>query len=168
MIFFNQITITQLKHRALDLLEENKTFFTRLKKKKPKNLDKIVHKLHDEVFQEINCLDCANCCKSISPTLYNKDIERLAKHLKIKPSQFVEQYLYIDSEGDYVFKQTPCPFLLPDNYCMVYENRPKACREYPHTDRTRFYQILNLTLKNSQVCPAVFELIERLKKKKVN
>jgi uncharacterized protein len=168
MNFFNHITITELKHRALDLLQENKTFFTRLKKKKPKNLDKIVHELHDDVFHEIDCLDCANCCKTISPTLYDKDVERLAKHLKIKPSQFVEQYLYIDSEGDYVFKQTPCPFLLSDNYCMVYEYRPKACREYPHTDRTRFYQILNLTLKNSQVCPAVFELIERLKNKKIN
>ena len=50
---------------------------------------------------------------------------------------------------------------------MVYESRPKACREYPHTDRPRFYQILDLTLKNAEVCPAVFELIERLKKEKI-
>jgi len=167
MIFFNYLSIIELKSRALDLFQENKIFFARLKKKKPKNLDKIVQKLHDEVFQEIDCLDCANCCKSISPTLYDKDINRLAKHLKIKPSQFVEKYLYLDEEGDYVFKETPCPFLLNDNYCMVYESRPKACREYPHTDRPRFYQILDLTLKNAEVCPAVFELIERLKKEKI-
>jgi len=167
MIFFNYLSIIELKSRALDLFQENKIFFARLKKKKPKNLDKIVQKLHDEVFQKIDCLDCANCCKSISPTLYDKDINRLAKHLKIKPSQFVEKYLYLDEEGDYVFKETPCPFLLNDNYCMVYESRPKACREYPHTDRPRFYQILDLTLKNAEVCPAVFELIERLKKEKI-
>src|SRR6056297_952933 len=166
MIFFNYLSIIELKSRALDLFQENKIFFARLKKKKPKNLDKIVQKLHHEVFQEIDCLDCANCCKSISPTLYNKDIDRLAKQLKIKPSQFVEEYLYLDDEGDYVFKQTPCPFLLSDNYCVVYESRPKACREYPHTDRSRFYQILNLTLKNSLICPAVFEIIEILKKRK--
>ncbi|MEA2107780.1 MAG: YkgJ family cysteine cluster protein [Bacteroidota bacterium] len=150
----------------MDLFQENKVFFARLKKKKPKNLDIIAQKLHDEIFQKIDCLDCANCCKSISPTLYDKDINRLAKHLKIKPSQFVEKYLYLDEEGDYVFKETPCPFLLNDNYCMVYESRPKACREYPHTDRPRFYQVLNLTLKNSLICPAVFELIERLKQRK--
>lgn len=162
----NRLSINEIKNKALDLWQENKTFFARLKKKKPKNLDKIVHGLHHEVFQEIDCLDCANCCKSISPTLYNKDIDRLAKHLKIKPSQFVEEYLYLDDEGDYVFKQTPCPFLLSDNYCIVYESRPKACREYPHTDRSRFYQILNLTLKNSLICPAVFEIIERLKQRK--
>ncbi|MDY6800511.1 MAG: YkgJ family cysteine cluster protein [Bacteroidota bacterium] len=167
MNFFNYLSISELKNRTLDLFQENKIFFARLKKKKPKNLDKLVHKLHNEIFQEIDCLDCANCCKSISPTLYNKDIDKLAKHLKIKPSQFVEKYLYIDDEGDYVFKETPCPFLLNNNYCQVYENRPKACRKYPHTDRTRFYQILDLTLKNAEVCPAVFELIERLKKEKI-
>lgn len=166
MSILNNISIPELRQRALDLTPETKVFFAKLKKRKPKTLDKIVHELHDEVFDEIDCLDCANCCKSISPTLYHKDIDRLAKHLKIKPSQFVDEYLDIDREGDYVFKKTPCPFLLQDNYCMVYESRPKACKEYPHTNRTRFYQILNLSLKNTLVCPAVFEVIERLKKRK--
>lgn len=166
MSILDKIPLSELRNRALDSKPENKVFFAKLRKKKPKNLDKIVHELHNEVFQEIDCLNCANCCKSISPTLYDKDVERLAKQFKMKPSQFVDEYLYVDSEGDYVFKQTPCPFLLPDNYCMVYENRPKACREYPHTDRKRFYQILNLTLKNTEVCPAVFDVVEKLKDKR--
>jgi uncharacterized protein len=135
-----------------------------INKKKSNLLDKEAQKAHYEVFNEINCLDCANCCKSISPTLYDKDIERLAKALRIKPSAFIEQYLEIDDEKDYVFRQTPCPFLDIENYCMVYENRPKACREYPHTDRPRFYQILKLTLKNTFVCPAAYEVMERIKK----
>lgn len=133
-------------------------------KKKANLLDKEAHQAHSEVFQSIDCLGCANCCKSISPTLYDKDIERLAKALRLKPSAFIEQYLNIDEENDYVFKVTPCPFLDDENYCMVYENRPKACREYPHTDRPRFYQILKLTLKNTFVCPAAFEVMEKLKK----
>ena len=166
MSILDQISLSELRNRALDLMPETRTFFAKLRKKKPKNLDKIVHELHNEVFEEIDCLDCANCCKSISPTLYDKDVERLAKHFKMKPSQFVDEYLYVDDEGDYVFKQTPCPFLLPDNYCLAYESRPKACREYPHTDRKRFYQILNLTLKNTETCPAVFEVVEKLKNKK--
>ncbi|MCK5170226.1 MAG: YkgJ family cysteine cluster protein [Bacteroidales bacterium] len=166
MSILDQISLSELRDKAKKVAPETKSFFAKLKKKKPKNLDKVVQQLHDEVFQEIDCLDCANCCKSISPTLYDKDVERLARHFKLKPSQFVEEYLYVDNEGDYVFKQTPCPFLLPDNYCMAYESRPKACREYPHTDRKRFYQILNLTLKNMEVCPAVFDVVERLKEKK--
>ena len=166
MSILNQISLSELRNRALDLKPETKSFFDKIRKKKPKHLDKIVHQLHDEVFQEVSCLDCANCCKSISPTLYDKDVDRLAKYFKMKPSQFVDEYLYVDEEGDYVFRQTPCPFLLPDNYCMAYESRPKACREYPHTDRKRFYQILNLTLKNTEICPAVFDVVEKLKEQK--
>lgn len=161
-----KISLSELRDKAIKLAPETKSFFAKLKKKKPKNLDKVVHQLHDEVFQEIDCLDCANCCKSISPTLYDKDVERLARYFKIKSTQFIDEYLNIDEDGDYVFKQTPCPFLLPDNYCIVYESRPKACREYPHTDRKRFYQILNLTLKNTEVCPAVFDVVEKLKERK--
>lgn len=166
MSILDKISLKELRNRALDLKPETRLFFAKLRKNKPKSLDKIVHELHEEVFQEMDCLDCANCCKSISPTLYDKDVERLAKKLRLKPSQFVEKYLYVDEEGDYVFQETPCPFLLPDNYCMVYESRPKACREYPHTDRKRFYQILNLTLKNTEVCPAVFDIVDKLKENK--
>ena len=85
-----------------------------------------------------------------------KDIERLAKNQKMKPVDFIAQYLYIDEDNDYVFKQTPCPFLMSDKYCRMYEDRPKACREYPHTDRKRMYQILNLTHKNCEICPVVY------------
>jgi hypothetical protein len=95
--------------------------------------------------------------------LIDKDIERLAKHLKMKVSDFSSKYVLTDEDGDFVFKEHPCPFLLPDNYCMVYENRPKACREYPHTDRKRFYQILELSYKNCETCPVVFEIFEEMK-----
>lgn len=161
-----KIDLELLKAKAKNTEADTKEFFAKLKKKKPKQLDKIVHDLHDEVFEEIDCLECANCCKSISPIIIDKDIDRLAKYLKIKPKDVIDQYLEMDHENDYVFRETPCPFLMPDNYCMVYESRPRACREYPHTDRKRFYQILNLTLKNTHYCPAVYELSERLKKKK--
>jgi Fe-S-cluster containining protein len=144
---------------------ETAAFIKKLKKKKPKKLDAVVYELHDEAFSEFNCLDCANCCKTIGPRLVEKDIDRLAKHFKIKPAVFIEQYVKTDEDGDFVFKDHPCPFLMADNYCMVYENRPKACRDYPHTDRNRFHQILNLSHKNCETCPVVFEIFEELKTK---
>lgn len=153
-----------LKTMAEAKQKENKAFFAKLKKKKNINLDAIVHRLHDEIFEEIDCLKCANCCSSISPIVIDKDIERLAKNFKTKPVKFIEEYLYIDEDQDYVFKKTPCQFLMDDNFCMVYEDRPRACREYPHTDRKRFHQILNLSLKNTFVCPAVYSIVEKLKK----
>jgi Fe-S-cluster containining protein len=144
---------------------ETASFVKKLKTKKPKNLDDLVHDLHDEAFAKFNCLDCANCCKTIGPRLIDKDIERLARHLKMKESEFMSKYILTDEDGDYVFKEHPCPFLLADNYCMVYESRPKACREYPHTDRKRFYQILPLSHKNCETCPVVFEIFEELKQR---
>nr|MDK7631844.1 YkgJ family cysteine cluster protein [Globicatella sanguinis] len=82
-----------------------------------------------------------NCCKTTGPLFTQKDIERLAKVFRMKPSLFIEKYLRIDEDNDYVLQQLPCPFLDSENYCLVYEDRPKACKEYPHTDRKKFHQI---------------------------
>jgi Fe-S-cluster containining protein len=153
-----------LKKEAEKVEKATRKWIASVSKKKSGIIDDEAHKAHNEVFKRLDCLDCANCCKSISPTLYDKDIDRLAKTMRLKPSEFIEKYIEIDEDNDYVFRQTPCPFLDTDNYCLVYENRPKACREYPHTDRIRFYQLLNLTLKNTYVCPAAFEVMEIVKK----
>lgn len=142
--------------------KEHKQLVKRLKKTKPKNLDGVVHQLHEKVFDEIDCLECANCCKTTSPAIHDRDVDRLAKFLKIKPIQLITQYLEMDNDGDYVFRSAPCPFLGVDNYCSVYEARPLACREYPHTNRKRFYQVLDLSLKNLEICPAVANIFERL------
>ncbi len=144
---------------------ETAAFLKKLKKKKPKELDDFVHSLHIDAFSQFNCLDCANCCNTIGPRLIDRDVERLAKHLKMKPSEFVDQYIQVDEDGDMIFREHPCPFLLPDKYCMVYESRPRACREYPHTDRKRFYQILSLSHKNCETCPVVYDIFEEMKKK---
>lgn len=136
-------------------------FFRKLSLRPPKNLDDQFQELHDEVFQEIDCLDCANCCKTTSPIFYDKDVERMAAHFKIKPSEFFDRYLKVDEDGDQVLQSSPCPFLLDDNKCMAYESRPKACREYPHTNRKRMHQILDLTARNTRVCPAVAEMVSR-------
>ena len=143
---------------------ENKKLLNQLKKSRPRDLDDRFHELHEEVFQEIDCLECANCCKTTSPIFIPADIDRIARGLRMKSVDFIEQYLRVDEEGDYVLKSSPCPFLGDDNKCFVYEERPRACREYPHTNRKRMYQILDLTLKNTKVCPAVSRMVEQLKK----
>jgi len=144
--------------------EETTAFFSKLKRKKPKQLDDITHGLHDKVSDQFDCLSCGNCCKSISPMITDKDIERIAHKLKMKEVDFISRYLHVDEDQWYVFNDTPCPFLMTDNYCLIYEYRPKACREYPHTDRRRFYQLLDLTMLNRELCPIFYEVVERLKK----
>ena len=127
-------------------------------------VDEAFHTVHYEVFEEINCIECANCCKTTSPIFYPNDIDKLARAVRLRPADFIEKYLRVDEDGDYVLKSSPCPFLDSQNHCTVYADRPRACREYPHTDRKKMVQITELTLKNTLVCPAVFEMVERLKR----
>ncbi|MDR2009719.1 MAG: YkgJ family cysteine cluster protein [Bacteroidales bacterium] len=136
----------------------------KLKKIKPKELDELFNGLHHEEFDNIDCLDCANCCKTLGPRLTNIDIERLSEFLKIKTSIFFERYIRIDEDNDYVFKSMPCPFLQDDNYCIVYKSRPRACREYPHTDRKNIKSILNICLKNTETCPVVANIFKRIER----
>ncbi|MEZ4795459.1 MAG: YkgJ family cysteine cluster protein [Flavobacteriaceae bacterium] len=157
--------LRQLPQRAKDMEKENKKFFSKLKKKPPKNLDTLMVELHEAEFQKTDCLQCANCCKTTGPLFTDKDIERLSKHFRMKGTNFIDAYLRVDEEGDYVLQNVPCPFLGADNYCSVYEVRPKACREYPHTNRKKFHQISNLTMKNVAICPAAFNIVEAMKKR---
>ena len=142
----------------------NQKIKNRLKKIKPKELDEKFEKLHEQVFEELDCLTCANCCKTTSPIFLQTDIDRLAKSFRMKSSSFIDAYLHRDEEGDFVLNSSPCTFLSADNTCQVYEDRPKACREYPHTDRKKMHGILELTLKNTLICPAVSKIFDRIEK----
>ncbi len=163
----NHKPISEELQQKLDKARSSQKSLKKLKQKltkvKPKLLDEAFHQEHSEVFEEVDCLECANCCKTTSPIFRDVDIERLSSHLGMKSSDFVEKYLHLDDEQDYVLNSSPCPFLGEDLYCSVYESRPRACREYPHTDRKNMHQILGLTLKNTKVCPAVGEIMGRLR-----
>jgi uncharacterized protein len=158
----------QIDYKLLPLLAaksepEWKRFYIK-NKKKLEGMDLRVQALHDKVSSGTDCLKCANCCRSLGPRITDKDIERMAKALRMKATDVIKNYLRVDEDGDTVFQSMPCPFLGDDNYCSIYESRPKACREYPHTDRKRFYQIYNLSIKNAATCPIVYEVLEQLTK----
>ena len=152
------------KTQALQKQKEHKKFLEGLRKKPPKNLDYLTQENHDETFAEINCLSCANCCKTTGPLYTEKDIERISKHLRMKPADFESKFLRTDEDQDKVLQNLPCFFLDQDNSCSIYDVRPKACREYPHTDRKKIYQINNLTIQNTLICPATYVFVEKLRK----
>jgi Fe-S-cluster containining protein len=128
------------------------------------DLDKAFQEAHHEAFSQVNCLACANCCKTISPILLQDDIDNIAKHLGNKASKLIQDNIHMDEDGDFVFNSSPCPFLGKDNYCSVYEARPNACREYPHTDRRKQKEIIRLTAENVKICPAVVVVLDKLDK----
>tara|TARA_R110000868_G_scaffold40854_3_gene140447 strand:- start:42 stop:533 length:492 start_codon:yes stop_codon:yes gene_type:complete len=156
--------LRELPKKAKEKHSENKKFFAKLKKKTPKNLDYMMQELHEAEFKRTDCLTCANCCKTTGPLFTNADVERISKSFRMKPQKFIDTYLRIDEENDFVLQQVPCTFLGADNYCSIYDVRPKACREFPHTDRKKFQQISNLTMKNVEICPAAFNIVEEMKK----
>lgn len=143
--------------------KENKQFLKKLQNKKGKGVDRFLPALHEEAFSHIDCLSCAGCCKTISPRFKTPDIKRISKHLGMKESVFIETYLRLDDEGDYVVQHSPCPFLGADNRCGIYETRPGDCRHYPYTDSHEFVKRPNTTYLNSTICPAVYYVLERLK-----
>ncbi|SNR59021.1 hypothetical protein SAMN06265371_106104 [Lutibacter agarilyticus] len=156
--------LKELPELAKEKHLETKKYFARLKKRTPKNLDVVMKDLHQKEFKKTDCLTCGNCCKTTSPIFTNKDIERIAKSMKMRVVNFIAQYLERDGDDFYVLKTAPCTFFdESDNTCFIYDVRPKACEEYPHTNRRKFIQLTDLTLKNTEVCPAVYNIVEALK-----
>lgn len=146
---------------AVKKKKENKQFLDKAKRKK--GIVRELPDLHDEAFSKIDCLKCANCCKTISPRFKTPDLVRISKHLGMKQGDMIDTYLRLDEDGDYVVKKSPCPFLGSDNYCSIYEARPGDCRKYPYTDSGEFFEYTNTTMLNTTTCPAVYYVLERLK-----
>jgi Fe-S-cluster containining protein len=158
--------LAALPKLAQDAKKENLKYFARLKKRPQKRLDLLMQELHDKEFAKTDCLTCGNCCKTTSPIFTEKDIKRIAKHVKMKEPDFVDFYLERDKDDFMVLKTAPCSFLdLEDNSCTIYDVRPKACSEYPHTNRKKFINITDLTVDNTAVCPAAYNIVENLKKR---
>ncbi|RYZ25745.1 MAG: YkgJ family cysteine cluster protein [Chitinophagaceae bacterium] len=118
--------------------------------------------LHDEAFEKIDCLQCAACCKTYSPRFKTPDVRRISKHMGMKESAFIETYLRVDEDGDFVVKASPCPLLGDDNACSIYEVRPSDCARFPYTDEDVIIKRQNLTLKNASFCPITFYVLEKL------
>lgn len=144
--------------------DSQKKYYQQLKTINKNKALKQLPQLHEKAFEKVDCLACAACCKNYSPRFKVPDIKRLAKHLKLKESVFIDTYLKLDDEGDYVTKSNPCPFLGADNFCSVYNDRPSDCKRFPYTDEDVLIKRIQLTLKNSTFCPAVFFVLENLEK----
>ncbi|GAB4298275.1 MAG: hypothetical protein Kow0068_22200 [Marinilabiliales bacterium] len=153
--------LEKLKQSAIKIESQLRISLKNINKKL---LLKLFKEYHNDCFNKINCLDCANCCRELGPRITGQDIDKISKHLHITPGNFIEKYLLIDEDNDFVFKSMPCPFLNTDNYCKIYEVRPVACREYPHTDSNKIIKNIDILMKNNKICPASLEVSIKLMK----
>jgi Fe-S-cluster containining protein len=157
--FMQDILLKNWEKKSAEHQKQYKDFLNKANKNA---VLKELPRLHEEAFEKIDCLTCANCCKNYSPRFKTPDIKRIAKHLKMKEGDFIETYLKVDEDGDYVARSLPCPFLGDDNYCSIYEQRPSDCHRFPYTDEDVIIKRKSLTQKNSTFCPIVYYVLENL------
>src|SRR6476469_7426253 len=145
--------------------EKSKHYKSFLERADKNKVLKELPQLHEEAFEKVDCLQCAACCKNYSPRFKTPDVKRISKHLGLKESVFIETYLKVDNDGDFVAKTTPCPFLGSDNFCSIYDIRPSDCARFPYTDEDVIIKRQPLTLKNSTFCPITYYVLEGLLQK---
>lgn len=155
--------IEEWKKFAEGKADEAYDFFWLLKtQKSQKAVDRAAGEAHREVFGNISCTDCGNCCRVLRPVLDDEDIDRIAPRLGTTNEEFTAKYLRTDEDGAFEMAAVPCPFL-DGNICEIYEIRPTECREFPHTDKKDFSSRKFLHSGNVTVCPAVFQILESMK-----
>ena len=154
-----EVKLDNWQKKSADHQKEYKRLLQRADKNK---VLKQLPALHEEAFEKIDCLSCAACCKNYSPRFKTPDIKRISEHLKMRESELIDTYLRLDEDGDYVVKQTPCPFLGADNYCGIYDVRPSDCERFPYTDEDVLLKRPAITQKNASFCPIVYFVLEKL------
>lgn len=141
-----------------------RSFLTKLEKNPPKNIHQVMEVVDKEVWAEIDCLGCGNCCKKMTPTFTVKDIKRISTHFEMTPKAFKEKWLVKDKTGDWLNTKQPCQFLnLTDNKCSIYPIRPADCAGFPHFTKKKAVEYIHVHKQNIQYCPATFKMVEKMK-----
>ena len=149
------------KNHAKEEYDENLIFLKSLKGNR--SVDESAASLDNTVFDKVDCLKCANCCKTTPAIVSRPDVKRIAKYLRVLTKTFIKKFLIEDYDGSLMINGVPCSFLNKDNTCQIYEVRPVACREYPHTAQFGFHRRSRMNAQNTLVCPAAYEIVKRLK-----
>src|SRR5688572_19035988 len=132
------VNLRSFKKKALNTRRSFRRFLTKLENDPPKGLSKLTENLEKEVWKEIDCLSCANCCKTMTPTFTKADLKRISAHFGQTVEEFQKKWLFKErkKDGDWMNKSQPCQFLnLKDNKCSIYEIRPADCAGFPHLSK---------------------------------
>jgi Fe-S-cluster containining protein len=158
------VNIRSFKQKVRHHKKAFRRFLSKVEKNPPAKLDKIAEQIDAEVWQEIDCLTCANCCKKMSPTFTNKDIKRISRHLDMTTQEFTDKWLYVEpKEGDWMNRSQPCQFLdLNTNMCSIYEVRPIDCAGFPHLKKKTMTDYIHVHKQNVEYCPATFKMVEKM------
>jgi Fe-S-cluster containining protein len=151
------------KKKLLENRKAFRRFLNKTEKTPPPAIDKITPVVAHEVWQEVDCLSCANCCKKMTPTFTPADLKRISKHFNQTPEEFKKQWLRKDRNNDLINKTEPCQFLnLADNKCSIYEIRPADCAGFPHLSKRKWTDYAYIHKQNIDYCPATYKMVEKI------
>lgn len=158
-------TLISFRERAKQNRISFRRFLTRLKKDPPGGLDQKTELAEREVWKEVDCMKCANCCKVMTPTYTEKDIRRIARFLGKTVQQVKSSWLKKErGEDTWVNKSVPCQFLdLKTNHCTIYEVRPADCEGFPHLSKKKMVDYIHVHHQNLDDCPATFRMVEKMR-----
>ncbi len=145
--------------------QENLRFRTFMKSRD--HSDRILRRIAQGIEDEIDCTICANCCRVATATIKERDVEHLARFLRISEARFLAEYTTESEDEGRILRRTDaegCVFL-SGNECTVYEARPDACQRFPHVVRgngsiaSRMWQFVD----RACYCPIVYNSLEAFK-----
>jgi Fe-S-cluster containining protein len=155
------VQIRRLEHQKRG---ENAKFRAYLKSHR--HSDRRLRRFGEEIEAEIDCTQCANCCRVTEVGINQRDVEKLAKFIGVSEDEFRRQFTARDDAGAMILKRGEggCVFL-EGNLCSVYEARPQNCANFPHVVRgtgsiaSRMWQFLD----RAGYCPIVYNWMEKVK-----
>jgi len=143
--------------------KENFRFRSFMKGQDSKLIDKIVHKLYNEILSQIDCQECGNCCQSLRPLLASKEIKYLSDLENISTKEYIARFVEEDEFGKLkCLKDCPCRYLEGKN-CSIYKQRPEECVSYPFLHKAEFVSRTLSAIDNYEICPIVYNVFEQLK-----
>jgi Fe-S-cluster containining protein len=161
-----RINLRLFKKKVAENKSAFRRFLTKIENNPPRRLDMLAVAADLEMWKQTDCLSCANCCKTMSPTYTKGDMLRIATHIGMTTEQFQKKYLRKDRQGDWINKTQPCQFLnLNDNKCSIYEVRPRDCAGFPHHTRKRMVDYMHVFKQNIEFCPATYRVVEIMRNK---
>lgn len=158
------VNLRSFKQKVRHHEKSFKRYLAKIGKNPPRGLDTIAENIDAEVWKEVDCLSCANCCKTMTPTFTKTDIKRIAGHFDMTSKEFTEKWLEFDKkEGDWMNKKQPCQFLdMGTNMCSIYEVRPSDCSGFPYLKKKKMVDYIHVHQQNVSYCPATYKMVEKM------
>ena len=158
------INLRAFKKQAQKNKRKFRRFLTHIENNPPRAIKQTIAQAEMQVWKETDCLSCANCCKTMTPTFNKQDLKRISAHFGQSVEEFQKKWLRKERGGDrdWLNKTEPCQFLnLKDNKCSIYEIRPADCAGFPHLSK-KFSEYVHIHKQNVEYCPASYKLVEKI------